>query len=414
MKIVIVGGGVIGLCSAYYLQKEGHEITIIDKGNITDGTSFGNAGYVSPSHFTPLASPGMVLKGLKWMMSSSSPFYIKPRLNADLARWSYSFWRNANAKTMNRNIPHLNNILQLSRELTSQIKDDLGNHFHMEEKGILMLYKEEKTEKHEIDLARRARELSIEALVYSAREIQDLEPDVEVNVKGGVLYPGDSHLNPGEFMKTLKEHLEKNNVVFRLDSTVTGFEKSAGSVKAVLVGDEKIDCDELVLATGSWLPLVSSQLGIKLLLQAGKGYSMTFDDVQPNLKYPAILVDSRVAMTPWGNSLRMGGTMEINEIESAPLPQRAKAIFNAAHKYYPNLPVTFPTGKQAWSGLRPLTPDGLPYIGRHSKYKNLVIASGHAMLGMSLCAATGKLVEEMIGKQETSIDMKAFTVERFG
>ena len=104
MKVVIVGGGVIGLCSAYYLQKEGHDITVIDKGNITEGTSFGNAGYVSPSHFTPLASPGMVIKGLKWMMSSSSPFYIKPRLNADLARWSYAFWRNANAKTMNRNI----------------------------------------------------------------------------------------------------------------------------------------------------------------------------------------------------------------------------------------------------------------------------------------------------------------------
>ena len=414
MKIVIVGGGVIGLCSAYYLQKEGHEITVIDKGNITDGTSFGNAGYISPSHFIPLASPGMVLKGLKWMMSSSSPFYIKPRLNADLARWSYTFWRNANEKTMNRNIPHLHNILQLSRDLTSQIKDDLGNHFRMEEKGILMLYKEPKTEKHEIELARKARELSIEARVYSAIEVQDLEPEVEVNVRGGVLYPGDCHLHPGDFMKTLKDHLEKNKVEFRLNSTVTGFEKSGDKVNAVLIDEEKIDCDELVLATGSWLPLVSSQLGIRLLLQAGKGYSMTFENVQPNLHYPAILIDNRVAMTPWGNTLRMGGTMEINEIDSAPLPQRAKAIFNAAHKYYPNLPVTFPTGKQAWSGLRPLSPDGLPYIGRHSKYKNLVIASGHAMLGMSLCAATGKLVEEIIDNQETSIEMKAFHVERFG
>src|ERR1700692_4606452 len=130
-QVTIVGGGVIGLCCAYYLQKQGNQVTVIEKGDITSGTSFGNAGYVSPSHFTPLASPGIVAMGLRWMLSSSSPFYIKPRMNLDLIRWGISFWRNANQKTMERNIPPLNSILHLSRELTSGIKDDLGNTFRM-------------------------------------------------------------------------------------------------------------------------------------------------------------------------------------------------------------------------------------------------------------------------------------------
>src|SRR5688572_9781973 len=128
-QVTIIGGGVIGLCSAYYLQKEGYEVTVIEKGDITDGTSFGNAGYVSPSHFVPLATPGIVAQGLRWMLSSTSPFYIKPRLNLDLIKWLMTFWKQANAQTVKQNVPPLNEILHLSRELTSELKNELGNNF---------------------------------------------------------------------------------------------------------------------------------------------------------------------------------------------------------------------------------------------------------------------------------------------
>ena len=149
-------------------------------------------------------------------------------------------------------------------------------------------------------------------------------------------------------------------------------------------------------------------------MQAGKGYSITYENVERNLHYPAILVDDRVAMTPMGNDLRMGGTMEISGINNNILIKRVHAIFNAAKNYYPNLKVEFPATNEIWSGLRPLTPDGLPYIGRHSKFSNLTLAGGHAMLGLSLAAATGKLVEEIINNKKTSIDCSAFGVERFG
>ena len=412
--IVIIGGGVIGLCCAYYLNKSGYPVTVIDRGDITTGTSFGNAGYVSPSHFIPLASPGIVAKGLRWMMSSSSPFYIKPRMDWDLIRWGLHFYKKANASTVKKNAIELNNILQLSRELTSEMKKELGNSFRMEEKGCFMLYKTAVTEKHELQLAKDARQFNIETIPMTAAQVQECEPEVQVNVRGGVLYPIDAHLHPGDFMRTIRSHLEKRGVRFLCNAEVKGFEKKTDTILSVMTDSEKIQCSELVLASGSWLPLVCSMLSIHVLLQAGKGYSITYDNIERNLHYPAILVDDRVAMTPMGKDLRMGGTMEIGGINSNIMIKRVEAIFRAALNYYPDLPVKFPEKNKIWNGLRPLTPDGLPYIGRHRRYKNLVIAGGHAMLGLSLAAGTGKLVEEIISNKPTNIDVKAFDVERYG
>jgi D-amino-acid dehydrogenase len=414
MRIVIVGGGVIGLCCAYYLQKQGYEIIIIDKGDITQGTSFGNAGYISPSHFIPLASPGIIAKGLRWMLSSSSPFYIKPRLDWDLISWCYTFWRSANKGTVSQNAPHLFNILDLSRDLSTQMKNDLGNHFRMQEKGCFILYKTANSEKHEIELSEEAKHFGIETSILTAQQVQDMEPDVRMELRGGILYPIDAHLHPGDFMITLKNHLEKNGVKFEVNMTVTGFESIENNISNVITDKGEFSCDQLVLANGSWLAVTAKNLGVKLLLQAGKGYSMTFENIERNLRYPAILIDNRVAMTPMGPDLRMGGTMEISGLNSQLLIKRALAIFNAAREYYPDLPVQFPAKEKIWSGLRPLTPDGLPYIGRHKKYKNLVFAGGHAMLGLSLAAGTGRLVEEIIGNKKNTIPIEAFDPGRFG
>lgn len=412
-QVTIVGGGVIGLCSAWYLQRSGHQVTVIEKGDITDGTSFGNAGYVSPSHFIPLATPGIVAQGMRWMLRSDSPFYIKPRLSWDLIRWCLQFYKKANASHVAYSAPHLNNILQLSRELTVDMKEQLGNHFHMQEVGCFMLYKNAGTEKHEIELAEEAAHFNIATKVLTAQEVQAMEPDVEMNIRGGILYPLDCHMHPGEFMITLKKHLQEAGVNLQLNTTVTGFEKNSSQVTAVLTDKGRFACEELVLANGSWLPVVTEYLGIDLLLQAGKGYSITYEKVERNLRYPAILVDDRVAMTPMGADLRMGGTMEISGLDSPMLIKRAQAIYKAAKSYYPNLPVAAPAAEKIWSGLRPLSPDGLPYIGRHSKYANLTLAGGHAMLGLSLAAGTGKLVEEIVEGRKTSIDISAFNVERF-
>lgn len=411
-KIVVAGGGIIGMCCAYYLNKAGYEVAVIDRGSMSEGTSYGNAGYICPSHFIPLASPGIVAKGLQWMLSSSSPFYIRPRLDLDLIRWGLTFWKRSGKSTMHKNIPHLHNILQLSRTLTSDLRNELGDHFQMKEMGCLMLYKSSTTEHHEIEQAQEAAALQIETRILSAKEVQAMEPDVQVDVRGGVLYPFDAHVHPGDLMQVLHRHLVSNGVEFHLNTSITGMETAGSKVKRVLTNTGDFACDELVLAAGSWMPELTKMLGFNLLMQAGKGYSMTFEDVNRNLRYPSILVDDRVAMTPLGNDLRMGGTMEISGLDSPLLIKRAEAIFKAARSYFPDLPVQFPQKEKIWFGWRPLSTDGLPYIGRVSHYSNLVLAGGHGMLGISLAAGTGKLIEEIVGGHPTTIPIHAFDTER--
>lgn len=414
MRIAIIGGGIIGLCSAYYLHKKGHQITVIDKGDMNDGCSFGNSGYVCPSHFTPLASPGIIAQGIRWMMSSTSPFYIKPRFDYELVKWCVRFWRNSNAATVERNAPHLYNLLTLSRKLTSDIKNEIGNSFDMEEKGILMLYKTTAVEQHEKELAEKSGAFGLKTRILNGDEVQALEPAQKVDVLGGVLYTDDAHLHPGKLMKALYNDLEKKGVNFMTRNSVVSFEKQHNKVTSVITDKGKLETDEVVLSAGSWLWQVSRKLGVHILLQPGKGYSLTFNNIDGNLNYPSILVDRRVAMTPMGRDLRMGGTMEISGINNNLLVKRAEAIYNAAKSYYPELPVSFPKTNQVWNGLRPLSPDGLPYLGRPKQYKNVVIAGGHAMLGLALAAGSGKVVEEMISNEKSSVPLEAFKVERFG
>ena len=413
-QITIIGGGVIGLCTAWYLQKEGFEITIIEKGDLTDGASFGNAGFISPSHIIPLASPAIIGKAFKWMLNASSPFYIKPRLNKDLIRWGMAFWNSANKKTMERNIPHLHNLLQLSRRLMDDLKNELGNGFRMEEKGCLMLYRKSATAAHEYALSKEVALLGLETKILSSGEIQAIEPDVQMDVLGGVLYSLDCHLHPGDFMSVLKNYLSAHGVTFQLDTTVNGFEKKGKKIIAVKTSQGSFPCNELIIAAGAWLPSLARLLDIDILLEAGKGYSMTYLSMKKNLHFPSILVERRVAMTPMGTDLRMGGTMEISGINRKVLNKRVAAIFNATREYYPGLDLPFPERNQVWQGLRPLSPDGLPYIGRHRKYENLIISGGHAMMGVSLAAATGLLTEQIVSGRKTSIDMVAFNPERFG
>ena len=412
-NITIIGGGIIGLNCAYYLQKEGYAVTVIERGDITNGCSFGNMGYFSPSHFIPLASPGIIAEGLRYMLRSSSSFYIKPRLSLPLMQWAYHFWKNSNASTVAKHAPHLNNILQLSRHLINDIRDEIGNSFLMEEKGCLLMCREEKTLDHEFHLADDAEKLGLKVERLNKEQVQVLEPDVELNVSGAVLFRDDCHINPEKFMVALKNYLGNKGVQFQLNTTVTCFEKKNDKISAVVTNKGKFECEELVIATGSWLPAVAKMMGVKLLLQPGKGYSYTYDHVEKNIRYPAILIEGRCAMTPWGQQLRIGGTMEISGINETILPKRMKGIYDSVKDFYPDLKIDLPPADKIWHGLRPVTPDGLPYIGRLKNFKNVVIAGGHAMMGVSLAPGTGKLVTEIIGRKNTTINMSAFRVERF-
>lgn len=412
-QTIIIGGGIIGLCSAYYLQKAGHEVTVIDKEDITKGCSFVNMGYMSPSHFVPLASPGIISEGIKYMLSSSSPFYIKPRLDWELVKWAWHFYKSSNVSLAKQHAPHLNNILQLSRQLINDMKNELGDHFDMEEKGCLMMCKQSSTLEHEFELADEAEKFGLKVERLQAPDVQALEPDVELDISGAVLFKDDCHFDPGKLMLSLKDHLTDTGVRFFLHENVQSVETHGDKVTAIITDKQKLQADNIVLATGSWLPQLSKLLKQPLLLQPGKGYSYTYDHVEKNIRYPAILVDGRCAITPWQQRLRIGGTMELSGINHRIMLKRMQGIYDSARSFYPGLKIGQPQESKIVCGLRPVTPDGLPYIGRTGQFKNAVIAGGHAMLGISQGMGTGLLVAQLLDNKKTEIDISAFAVDRF-
>lgn len=412
-NIAIIGGGIVGLCSAYYLNKAGHQVTVFDEGNLHDNCSIGNAGMVVPSHIIPLASPGMIAKGIRWMFSSKSPFYVKPRLRGDLIKWGMKFYSHANKQHVDRSIPVLKDISVLSKTLYQELAASKHFDFGYEERGLMMLYQNSNTEEEEIEAAHLSNKHGVEAQILSPADIRKLEPDVKVSAKGGVYFPGDAHLVPQLLMKNLVQYLKQKGVIIRLQTPVHDFAMNGKKADALFVPDDKIPFDEFVIASGAWSGVLCSKLGIDLPMQSGKGYSFTLNNVEKNIRIPSILIEGRVAVTPMGNSLRFGGTMEITGTDRSINMNRVKGIVETIPKFYPELKVDVPQPKAVWSGLRPCSPDGLPYIGRSKKIHNVVIATGHSMMGLSLGPATGKLVSELIDDQPTSMNLAALNPERF-
>lgn len=414
MKVTIIGGGIAGLASAYYLHKQGMEVVVLERNRMEDGCSYGNMGYVSPSHFIPLATPGIVAQGLKWMLRSSSPFYIKPRLNWDLIQWGMLFWKNANASQVQKSIPHLNNLLQLTRELVvNDWQKELPQSFDLVEKGCWMLYKQEKTRVHEAELAEQAEKLGLKARIYSPAEVQELEPEIETNVAGGVLYYDDCHVQPAKLMQALYQYLQSSGVKFWLNTEVKDFEIKGDRVVAARTDKGDLYSDSWVLANGSWLGLLGKKLGIRMPMQPGKGYSLSFDNMARNLQHPAILVDHRTATTPIDRWLRIGGTMELSGHNDQILPRRVQAIVDAVKLYFPDMALPTMSPEKAWYGYRPVSPDGMPYIGKLSTSGNCYVAGGHAMLGISAAAGTGFILGQLMTGKTPAISVEAFSPERF-
>tara|TARA_R110002111_G_scaffold104678_1_gene162662 strand:+ start:62 stop:1309 length:1248 start_codon:yes stop_codon:yes gene_type:complete len=410
-KVIIIGGGIIGLCSAYYLQKEGHQVTVIDQSNLDSGASYVNAGYLSPSHIIPLSAPGVMKKGLKWMFNKSSPFYMKPRLDLDFLKWTLAFNKSCNSKHVKKVIPTIKNITLLSQDLYEDIKRDENFSFHYEKKGLLMLCQTDKALEDEIKTARLAKKEGLDAKEINLKELKQLEPNIELNVKGATYYKCDSHTTPHEFMEEMKTHLKKKGVIFYINEKVEDIEVENQKISTIITSKQVLKADEFVLAAGSWSTFLNKKLGLNLLLQAGKGYRINTTN-QTNILIPAILSEAKVAVTPMNGFTRFAGTMEIAGINLNINKVRVQAIADAAKRYYPEINLSAEEKNNAACGLRPLSPDGLPYIGKSSKCKNLTIATGHAMLGWSMGTATGKLVSEIISEQKRSLELDHFNPDR--
>ncbi len=413
-SVTIIGGGINGLFSAYYLQQSGCDVSVVEQGSFADGCSFGNAGMIVPSHIIPLAQPGMIAKGLRWMLSSSSPFYVKPRLSYALAKWGYLFWKHSTAAHVRYSIPVLRDISLLSKKLFQELNQEAKIPFGWKEQGLAMLFKNANAEAEMKEETHTANEAGIEAHFLSASEMQALEPDIQMDVRGAVYYPGDAQINPNLLIKNLVQYLKNKGVKFYENETVIDFEKNTTKITAIQTQNHRIVADEVVITAGAWSLMVADKLGISLPLQGGKGYSFMIDNPTTKVKVPAIMLEARATATQMSEQLRFAGTMEIVGTDLSVNPNRVRGIVQAINNYYPDIEVNMPEIQSVWSGLRPCSPDGLPYIGRIKHFENLTLATGHGMMGISLGPATGKLVSEVISNQQTSMNIQAFEPLRFG
>jgi len=397
--VVIIGGGVVGLWCAWHLQQAGRQVTVLDKGNFQDGCSFGNAGMIVPSHFIPMASPGIIATGIRWMFKKDSPFYIRPRLNLELAQWLFLFYKSASRKHVEESAALLRDMHEESRDLYCQLSQSPGFHFDFQQKGILMLYKTQGAEKDELETAEKAHQLGIEANHLTPDQLKQLEPGLEMSVRGAIHYPGDAHLSPHEFMQQMKFFLEQSGVKFIYDSEVLDIDDQGNSGAYIsFVNKEKLHARNVIVAAGSWSARLMRKSGYRLPIQDGKGYSMTLSNPQLKPSIPSILHEARVAITPMGSDLRISGTLEISGMDDIIHQHKVDSILRAVPEYYPQLDVS--SHGMVWYGYRPCTPDGLPYIGRWKEGSSVIIATGHAMMGLSLAPVTGRMIADLVNRTE--------------
>lgn len=408
---LIIGGGIVGLSTAYFLHRQGHQVTLVDQSNMTSGASFVNAGYLTPSHIVPLAAPGMVAKGLRMMFNPASPFYVKPRADKDLIRWMWQFYQSANTGHVRKSIKPIADINLLSKALYTEMKQDRVFDFHLDTRGILNVFKTEKNGDYETKVAQWAKAEGLDAEVLDRTGLKALEPHYNFDALGAVLYKCDAHTTPNLFMKNLMNYLETAGVAIHRNEEVTGFKISGNKITHVQTTFKNFQADEVILASGSWSPGLMRKLGLNLSLQAGKGYSINVYKAT-NIQYPAILTEARVAVTPMQGFTRFAGTMELSGVNHDISKIRVEAIAQAAKKYYPGLEIPNFDLEHAKCGLRPVSPDGLPYIGRIEAFQNATLATGHAMMGWSMGPATGKLVSEIISGEKLSMDIAPFYPKR--
>ncbi len=411
---IIIGGGIIGLSSAYYLHQSGHKVIVLDKNGFTDNCSYGNMGYVCPSHFIPLAAPGIVWNGLKWMFNNRSPFYVQPSLNTALMDWGLKFMRSANRKNVEAAAVPLRDIALFSQNEYREWEKLPHFSFAFESKGILEIFRTEAVGHHAAETVNAGKKLGLEVELIDDKGLKELEPQTSMNARGAIYFRCDSHLYPNKLMSSLIAYLKSEGVQLT-KGEVNGFEKKNDKITKVLAGEQVYECDEVVVAAGSWSREVAALLNTKIPLMPGRGYSFTLEDSPYQLNRPAILMEGRVAITPMdGNKMRYGGTMEVVSTNTPPRYHRVEGIVKAIKDFLPQFNIPMPAKEQIWYGYRPVSADGLPYIGRIKKYNNVVVATGHAMIGLSLGAGTGKLVSQLVNEQAPGVALKAFEVERFG
>ena len=409
--VLVIGGGVIGVCSAYYLTLNGFKVTLIEKNEIASGCSDGNAGLIVPSYAMPLASPGALGDGLRWLLDAESPFYIKPRFDLDLVNWLTRFVLASRTGPMLRSLPVLRDLLFACRELFDELAQMEGFDFGFDANGSLVVCLSKDALEKEKEETRIYERFDIPFKVVGQEEVHELEPALLPEVIGGIYSPKDGRINPALFVIGLADKARELGVQIWTKTEAMGFETSNGRIASVHTTRGDIHPRQVVLATGAWAQEIARSLKLRIPIQAAKGYSITLENPPVTPKLPLLFSEAHAVANPLGDALRIAGTLELAGMDLSFNSRRIDAIRRSSRAYLPGLDEAKVI--EIWRGLRPCTPDGLPIISRSRDFNNLIVAAGHAMLGMSLGPITGKLVSQLAGEEKTEVDLHPMRMERF-
>jgi D-amino-acid dehydrogenase len=409
---LIVGGGVVGLSIAHYLAREGHSVRVLERDDsLSKSCSEGNAGMIVPSHFIPLAAPGVISQGLKWMCNPKSPFFLRPRLSPSLARWIWLFAKHSTKKHVADSQELLRDLSLESRRLHLELANTQD--FPLIQKGLLMLCQSEAGLEEEAEVAEQAHTLGLEAEVCDPSRIRELEPQAEIEATGAVWWPQDCHLSPLDFIGALRQSITRNGGDF-ISGEATSLTIGRDRVESITTREgEILSAETIILAGGIHTTSLANQAGLRLPMQGGKGYSVTLPHPRPNPLLCSLLKEGRVAVTPMGDQLRVAGTMEICGENTSINHTRLQGVIEWFCRFYPQFQPKDFEGLDPWVGLRPCSPDGLPYLGRAPRFSNLIVATGHSMMGLSLAPVTGRLVADLVSGHQPTIDITQLAPERF-
>lgn len=409
--ILIIGGGVIGVCAAYYLAEQGQPVTLVEKSDLCAGSSYGNAGLVASDHAIPLAAPGVLSQGLRWLLDAGSPFYIKPRLDFDLLRWLWRFWAACRTEPMRRTILVLLDMKRASSHLFEQLTTGNDMEFGYEQKGRLFLFRTQAGFEKGLKEVRLLQEFGVTAQVLDADAVRQLEPNILPAIVGGVHYTGYAHLIPDRFVRELARVAQSRGACLQTGAEVIDFETSGRRISTVVTTRGDFRPNQVVLAAGAWSAVIARKLGLSLPIQAAKGYSVTVKRPPTAPHLPLSLDEAKVAVTPMGDMLRFSSTLELAGLDMSINRRRVAATRRALSDYLPgmeNLDLI-----EIWRGLRPTTPDSLPIIGRSESLENFIVATGHGMLGITHGPITGKLIAQLVAGETPILNPAPFRLERF-
>ncbi|MAT68217.1 MAG: amino acid dehydrogenase [Planctomycetaceae bacterium] len=411
-SVIVVGGGVVGLACAHYLTDDGLSVTVIDRGAAGGACSAGNCGYICPSHVLPLTEPGAIRMALKSLLNPRAPFRVRPRLSPAMWRWFWQFARRCTHRQMLAAGVHLKAILDSSmseyRRLVAAEQLACG----WESRGLLYVL----LTSHGMQEFAATDRLLTEHFGVAARRIEgdqlpELDAALRPGLAGAFLYEDDAHLRPAALTTNWAARLRERGVQIREQCEVEAIVKDGGAVTGLRTNQGVLRAERYVIAAGAWSAQLAGELGCRIPIEPGKGYSVTTTRPEPCPTYPILFPEHRVGATPFADAYRLGSMMEFVGFDDSIPAARIAQLRESAAPY-----LVTPSGEQEidrWYGWRPMTPDSLPIIGPAPGLANVLLATGHNMLGMSLATATGKLTAELLAGRSPHIDAAPFSPQRF-